>query len=116
MGGRVRRRRLDRRDAGAARGAGRGARAPELRRDHALVVPAFFAARRISILADYPCYHWARRPDGGNASRQRPDLAAYFGAVREVLDAVDAQTEPGPLRERLYLRWYRGKVLARFAH
>src|SRR4051794_7715275 len=88
---------------------------PRRLEDHALVVPAFFAAQRVSIVADYPCYHWARRSDGGNASRQRPDLAAYFGAVREVLDAVDAHTEPGPLRERLYLRWYRGKVLARFA-
>src|SRR3954447_21364658 len=41
-----------------------GLRFPEERRrleDHAFVVPAFFAARRISILADYPCYHWDRR-------------------------------------------------------
>jgi poly(ribitol-phosphate) beta-N-acetylglucosaminyltransferase len=89
---------------------------PRRLEDHALVVPAFFFARRISILAEYPCYHWARRSDGGNASRQRPNPAAYFGAVREVLDVVDAHTEPGPLRERLYLRWYRGKLLAGFSH
>src|SRR4051794_18504928 len=88
---------------------------PRRLEDHAFVVPAFFHARRISILADYPCYHWARRPDRGNASGQPADLPAYFAAVREVLDVVDAHTEPGPLRDRLYLRWYRGKVLARFA-
>jgi poly(ribitol-phosphate) beta-N-acetylglucosaminyltransferase len=81
--------------------------------DHALVVPAFFHARRISILADYPCYHWARRPDAANASLRNDDMAAYFGSVREVLDIVDAHTEPGALRDRLYLRWYRGKLLAR---
>ena len=44
----------------------------------------------------------------GNASLRRPDMAAYFRSVSEVLDIVDARTEPGPLRDRLYLRWYRG--------
>src|SRR4051794_29024562 len=88
---------------------------PRRLEDHALVVPAFFSARRISILADHPVYHWVRRADGGNASRRRADPQLYLGAVREVLDAVDAHTEPGPLRDRLYLRWYRGKVLARFS-
>src|SRR4051794_7446801 len=84
--------------------------------DHAFVVPAYFRARRISILADYPCYHWIRRPDAGNASLRRPDMAAYFGNVAEVLDLVDAHTEPGPHRDRLYLRWYRGKLLAQVGH
>jgi poly(ribitol-phosphate) beta-N-acetylglucosaminyltransferase len=91
-------------------------RFPEGRRrleDHALVVPAFFHARRISILADYPCYHWVRRPDAANASLRTDDMAAYFGSVRDVLDIVDAHTEPGELRDRLYLRWYRGKLLGR---
>jgi glycosyltransferase involved in cell wall biosynthesis len=92
-----------------------GLRFPEGRRrleDHALVVPAFFAARRIAILADYPCYHWVRRDDGENASSRRPDWDGYFTNVREVLDVVDERTEPGAYRDRLYQRWYRGKLLA----
>ena len=47
---------------------------------------------------------------------QRVVAAAGHGGVLrqrgEVLDVVDAHTEPGPLRDRLYLRWYRGKVLS----
>ena len=38
-----------------------GIRFPEGRRrleDHMMVVPAYFKARRMAILADYPCYHW----------------------------------------------------------
>ena len=31
----------------------------------------------------------------------------------EVLDVIDAHTEPGPFRDRLYSRWYRGKMLNR---
>jgi hypothetical protein len=30
-----------------------------------------------------------------------------------VLDIVDEHTEPGPFRDRLYARWYRGKMLNR---
>jgi glycosyltransferase involved in cell wall biosynthesis len=37
--------------------------------DHVFVMKAFFAAEdRISILADYPCYHWMLRPAKDNAS------------------------------------------------
>src|SRR4051794_327604 len=93
-----------------------GLRFPEGRRpleDHALVVPAFFHARRIAIVADYPCYHWVLRRDRENASAQNSDMQAFHASVAEVLDLVDAHTEPGELRDRLYLRWYRGKLLGR---
>ena len=43
-------------------------RFPEGRRrleDHQFVIPAYFAARRISILADYACYHWIERARQG---------------------------------------------------
>jgi glycosyltransferase involved in cell wall biosynthesis len=91
-----------------------GIRYPEVRsplEDHPFVVEAYFRARRISVLADYPCYHWVGR--GSNASFSAPDPVAYFRRVREVLDIVDAHTEPGPLRDRLYMRWYRGKAVGR---
>lgn len=101
-----------------------GIRFPEGRRrleDHVFVMKTYFAARRISILADYPCYHWVKRDDAGNATDRYADPRGYYENVREVLDIVDAYTEPGPLRDRMYAHWYRSKGLerlrgARWAH
>ena len=94
----------------------RGLRFPEGRRrleDHVFVVGAYFAAERISVLADRPVYHWMRREDQDNASYRRFDAEGYFDNVREVLDLVVANTEPGPFREELLRHWYRGKMLGR---
>jgi poly(ribitol-phosphate) beta-N-acetylglucosaminyltransferase len=81
--------------------------------DHLFVVPAFFAAARISVLVSHPVYHWVLRRDRANASYRRAAPDAHFSAVRELLTMVDARTEPGPLRDRYHGHWYRGKVLAR---
>jgi glycosyltransferase involved in cell wall biosynthesis len=94
----------------------RGLRFPEGKRrleDHVFVLGAYFAAERISILADRPVYHWMRREHQDNVSYRRFDAAAYFDNVREVLDLVEANTAPGPLRDELLLHWYRGKMLNR---
>ena len=91
-----------------------GIRFPEGRRrleDHLFVVHAYFHARRISVLANYPCYHWMLRD--ASASWKPFDPVAYFDNVREVLDLVDEHTEPGPLRDQLYAHWYRSKLLSR---
>ncbi|MCA1569156.1 MAG: glycosyltransferase family 2 protein [Chloroflexi bacterium] len=91
-------------------------RFPEGRRrleDHVFVMKAFFKASRISILADYPCYHWLLRPDASNATDRYADPRGYYENVREVLDIVDANTEPGPDRDRFYAHWYRSKGLHR---
>jgi glycosyltransferase involved in cell wall biosynthesis len=93
-----------------------GIRFPEGRRrleDHVFVMHAYFHAQRISVLADYPCYHWVLRDSDTNASYRPFEPADYFGNVREVLDLVEEHTEPGPLRERLVRHWYRGKMLGR---
>ena len=93
-----------------------GIRFPEGKRrleDHMFVVPAYFAARNMAILADYACYHWVRWDSDENASYAAPDPAEYFDDVRGVLDVVDAHTEPGEFRDALYGRWYRGKLLGR---
>jgi glycosyltransferase involved in cell wall biosynthesis len=93
-----------------------GIRFPEGRRrleDHMFVVHAYFHARRISVLADYPCYHWVLRDVDKNASMRRLDPVGYFDNVREVLDLVERHTQPGPLRDRFYAHWYRGKMLGR---
>jgi glycosyltransferase involved in cell wall biosynthesis len=81
--------------------------------DHLFVVPALFAAERISLLVSRPVYHWVLRPDRANASRRRPAPDAHSEAIRELLAIVDARTEPGPVRDRYDLHWYRVKVLRR---
>jgi glycosyltransferase involved in cell wall biosynthesis len=95
-----------------------GIRFPEGRRrleDHVFVMHAYFHARSISVLADYPCYHWVLRSGGeeANASYRAFEPSAYYGNVREVLDLVEQHTEPGELRDRLLAHWYRGKMLGR---
>ncbi len=86
---------------------------PRRLEDHLFVVHAYFHARRISVLATYPCYHWRRVPDDSNASWRRFDPVGYHNDLRAVLDLVDRHTEPGPLRDGMYAHWYRGKLLAR---
>ena len=54
-----------------------GIRFPEGRRrleDHMFVVPAYFAARNMAILADYACYHWVNWTPGDErfVRRARP--------------------------------------------
>ena len=93
-----------------------GLRFPEGRRrleDHVFVVDAYFRAQRISVLADHPCYHWVNRGSDVNASSGRFDPEGYFDNVREVLDLVEAHTEPGEWRDKLMAHWYRGKMLGR---
>src|SRR3954447_25032063 len=70
-----------------------GIRFPEGRRrleDHLFVVPAYFAAERISVLASHPIYHWVRRDR--SASGQRPDVEGHFTTIRELLTIVDERT------------------------
>jgi glycosyltransferase involved in cell wall biosynthesis len=91
-------------------------RFPEGRRrleDHVFVMHAYFHARGVTILADHPVYHWVMRKGDDNASYRPFDPVQYFENVREVLDLVEEHTEPGPLRDRLFSHWYRGKMLGR---
>ncbi|MBA3260944.1 MAG: glycosyltransferase family 2 protein [Thermoleophilaceae bacterium] len=91
-------------------------RFPEGRRrleDHVFVMEAFLQAKRMSILSDYPCYHWMSREDATNASFAPADPVVYYRAVRDVLDVIDKHTAPGLQRDRLYLHWYRSNVLQR---
>ncbi|MCW3006069.1 MAG: epsH 2 [Solirubrobacterales bacterium] len=91
-----------------------GIRFPEGRRrleDHLFVMHAFFHADSISVLADYPVYHWMLRDASASFSPFEP--VGYFANLREVLDLIDEHTEPGAFRDRLYTHWYRGKLLKR---
>jgi glycosyltransferase involved in cell wall biosynthesis len=91
-----------------------GIRFPEGKRrleDHLFVMHAFFHTNAISILADYPVYHWMLRD--ASASFAPFDPVGYFANLREVLDLIDEHTEPGEFRDRLYTHWYRSKLLKR---
>jgi poly(ribitol-phosphate) beta-N-acetylglucosaminyltransferase len=93
-----------------------GLRFPEGRRrleDHVFVVAAYFAARRISVLSDYPCYYHITRADQGNAARRPFDPRSYLANLSEALDIVDANTEPGAARDRLHRRWMRVEIVRR---
>ncbi len=79
--------------------------------DHLFVMKAYFAADTISILASEPCYAWVRNE--GSASSSRIDPASYFPHLVTVLDLVEANTSPGPLRDTLLRHWYRTKILRR---
>lgn len=91
-----------------------GLRFPEGRRrleDHVFVTAAYFLAGNVSVLSDYTCYYHIRREDDLNAGFQLPDPASYFDNLREALDIVERNTEPGPFRDRLYRRWYRTEMI-----
>lgn len=93
-----------------------GLRFPEGRRrleDHVFVLRAFFAATTISILSNYVCYYHIRRQDGSNAGYFRLEPKGYFRDLREVLRIVEANSEPGPFRDRLLHRFARGELLGR---
>jgi poly(ribitol-phosphate) beta-N-acetylglucosaminyltransferase len=93
-----------------------GLRFPEGKRrleDHPFVLAAYFAADRISVLADRPIYHWMRRDEQETASSSRFDAAGYFANLGEVLDIVESKVPPGPERDALLAHWYRGKMLGR---
>ncbi|MFD4421106.1 glycosyltransferase family 2 protein [Agromyces sp. NPDC058484] len=79
--------------------------------DHLFVMRAYFSAGTISILASQPCYAWVKNE--GSASSSRIDPVSYFPHLETVLDLVEANTEPGELRDTLLRHWYRGKILKR---
>ncbi|HEU5006583.1 MAG TPA: glycosyltransferase [Jatrophihabitantaceae bacterium] len=81
--------------------------------DNLFVLKAYFAARSVAVLADSPCYYFVKRSDAGNHSFERFEPAGYYANLREVLDVVEQNTEPGELRDRLLRHFYLGKMLGR---
>lgn len=79
--------------------------------DHLFVMRAYFSAKTISILASRPCYAWLKNEGSASSSRIDPD--SYFPHLETVLDLVEANTEPGKVRDTLLRHWYRGKILQR---
>ena len=84
---------------------------PRRLEDHHFVIQAYFHARRITVTADRPVYHWIRRDEGTNATRMPFARALYYDNLRDILDIVDGHTEPGEFRDRLYAHWLRYKMI-----
>lgn len=83
--------------------------------DQLYMVRAYFPAKTVSILGDYPCYFYRKRDDGKNAGTARIDPRGYYANLRDVLDTVIANTEPGEFRDRLLRRFYRVEMLGRLS-
>lgn len=91
-------------------------RFPEGRRrleDQQMLAHAYLAAKVVSVVGDYVCYHYRKRDDRGNISSKRIVPELYFGNVRDVLDVVLAHSEPGDLQDRTLRRFYRNEMLRR---
>jgi glycosyltransferase involved in cell wall biosynthesis len=73
--------------------------------DQLFMAQAYFATDAVGILADYPCYFYLRREDGKNSAATEFDPADYYRYLREVLDVVEANTEPGEYRDGLHERF-----------
>ncbi|ATW48494.1 glycosyl transferase [Streptomyces peucetius subsp. caesius ATCC 27952] len=83
--------------------------------DQLYMMEAYFPAKVVSILGTYTCYYYSRRDDGKNAGSAKIVPSGYYGNLREVLDVVVANTEPGDFRDQLLRRFYRVEMLGRLS-
>lgn len=83
--------------------------------DQLYMMQAYFGAKVVSILGSYTCYYYCRRTDGKNAGSVPIVPAGYYANLREVLDVVVANTEPGEFRDRVLRRFYRVEMLGRLS-
>lgn len=83
--------------------------------DQLYMMKAYFPATNVSILGSYTCYFYSKRDDGKNAGSSRIVPSGYYGNLREVLEVVEANTKPGPFRDKLLRRFYRVEILSRIS-
>lgn len=76
-----------------------------LAEEQEFLVPAYFAASSISVVADYDCYYLVHRPGFAHLTRQSPDPEPFYAAMHRVLTVVHERTEPGEKRNALLKRW-----------
>ncbi|WP_225830595.1 glycosyltransferase [Streptomyces sp. NK08204] len=86
-----------------------------LAEEQMFIMGAYFAARSVSVVADYDCYYLVRRDDFPHLTQQLPEPASFFGNVGNVLDLVAAHVPPGEKRNKLLNRWLTREILGRFA-
>ncbi|MFI8005798.1 glycosyltransferase family 2 protein [Streptomyces sp. NPDC086010] len=83
--------------------------------DQLYMMQAYFPAKVVSILGNYTCYYYSKRDDGQNAGSAKIVPSGYYGNLREVLDVVVENTEPGEFRDLLLRRFYRVEMLSRLS-
>ncbi len=83
--------------------------------DQLYMMQSYFPAKVVSILGDYTCYYYSKRGDGKNAGSAKIVPSGYYGNLREVLDVVVENTEPGAFRDDLLRRFYRVELLGRIS-
>ncbi|MEU2426182.1 glycosyltransferase family A protein [Streptomyces sp. NPDC007851] len=91
---------------------------PWILEDLLFVSAAYLKAERISVLADYPCYYWMKRDDGGNNTQHRFNPRHGFWAntrtvVRQIKDGTRASDDLDALQNRLLHRLYHVEILSR---
>ncbi|WP_353389031.1 glycosyltransferase family 2 protein [Thermobispora bispora] len=69
--------------------------------EETFVTKAYLSAKVITVLADEVCCHL------GPAAEEQPSAEALFDGLNAIFDAIDAHTEPGVRRDRIYAHWYR---------
>ncbi len=79
--------------------------------DQEFVAAAYFAASKISVVADYECYHIRLRDDGQNLTARPRTLDQTMPVLRLVIPLLEAKVPPGPNRDRLLTRHFRWEVL-----
>jgi glycosyltransferase involved in cell wall biosynthesis len=83
--------------------------------DQLYMMQSYFPAKVVSILGNYTCYYYSRRDDGQNSGSAKLVPSGYYGNLREVLDVVIENTDPGPFRDRILRRFYRVEMLGRLS-
>ncbi|MFC0862006.1 glycosyltransferase family 2 protein [Sphaerimonospora cavernae] len=69
--------------------------------DQLFTTRAYLSAKVIAVLAEEVCCHV------DPAEEETLDAEALFEGLNAVFDVVDAHTEPGAQRDRIYAHWYR---------
>ena len=72
--------------------------------DQVFVSQCYFAAGKVSTLADYDYYHVRGRVDGGNISQRPQSLRNKLLTVTRMAEIIVSNTEPGPRRRRHFRR------------
>lgn len=85
-----------------------------LAEEQVFVVPAYFLAASISVVADYDCYYLVRREDFTHLTLETPDPGPFYANVRDVLDVVVEHTTPGDKRNALLERWATQEIIRYF--
>ena len=79
--------------------------------DLLFMVPAVLRAGSVSVVGDYPCYFYLEQRDGGNATPARLDPESYSRNLREIFDALLAETDDEAVRETWLRRFWRADLV-----